>query len=558
MRWLTVLLSALFSVPLSAQTWLPIVRAIVFRDGFVYTFREGTVKPYRGEVVLLADFLKAREGTLYAYLPEGKGTITRLEFREVTLGEEVQKTERTFNDLFDTLRGNEGKKVRVITKTNEQLEGILRIVTPLHEDPTMPRDPQKPVRVAYIALEGETTALVRTDQIERVIFLEPANLKEVRETKVPTTQKRLVVILEGVEEGQEMKMGLAALESGLRWDATYRIVVPNRPAKEARLELVATIDNRELFLKDTVLLLAVGTPNFPYRMQLASLIAPPEMWRGPLAPGLPTMGALGPTGVAPPAAQLAFRHEFAATPALPVEMALPALEAAQLVFYETPPLSLKPGERVSLVLFSQTLPCREVFEWTVEDQPPPPQPTGRESERIPPPMPVRPLTAGVWYALALRNTLSVPLTTGIATAYHEWRPIGQGLLTFTAVGEEAIVRLSPATEIVGDHEERELAREPVSEKRRTEKGEEVIQVGWWLTIEGTLRLRNTQKEDAAVIVRRILTGEVVSVSDDGEVRVVPPARIADRNPTSHIRWQLTLPPGEKRLTYRYRKFVPMQ
>ncbi|MFA0752521.1 MAG: hypothetical protein IMHGJWDQ_000275 [Candidatus Fervidibacter sp.] len=39
--------------------------------------------------------------------------------------------------------------------------------------------------------------------------------------------------------------------------------------------------------------------------------------------------------------------------------------------------------------------------------------------------------------------------------------------------------------------------------------------------------------------------------------MTPPARIADRNPTSHIRWQLTLSPGEKTLTYRYRKFVTM-
>jgi len=71
-------------------------------------------------------------------------------------------------------------------------------------------------------------------------------------------------------------LGIAALEQGLRWDATYRIVVSDeRPIKNARVELVATIDNRLSDLKDTVLMLAIGMPNFPYRTQLASLIAPP-------------------------------------------------------------------------------------------------------------------------------------------------------------------------------------------------------------------------------------------------------------------------------------------
>lgn len=52
-----------------------------------------------------------------------------------------------------------------------------------------------------------------------------------------------------------------------------------------------------------------------------------------------------------------------------------------------------------------------------------------------------------------------------------------------------------------------------------------------------------------------LVGEITRVSNDAEVKVHPPTRIADRNPISEIRWQLTIPQGEKTLTYRYRKFV---
>ncbi|MGQ9461905.1 MAG: hypothetical protein ACUVRR_02410 [Candidatus Fervidibacter sp.] len=56
------------------------VRAIVFKDGFVYTFYEGTVTPQNGQV-LLRTIPQAREGTLYAYLLDSKRAVKRLEFR---------------------------------------------------------------------------------------------------------------------------------------------------------------------------------------------------------------------------------------------------------------------------------------------------------------------------------------------------------------------------------------------------------------------------------------------------------------------------------------------
>jgi len=171
----------------------------------------------------------------------------------------------------------------------------------------------------------------------------------------------------------------------------------------------------------------------------------------------------------------------------------------------------------------------------------------------------RPLTANFWYTFAIRNTLKVPFTTGVATAYSQWRPIGQGLMPFTAIGDEAIVRLTPAMEVIGDHEEREISREPVTEKRETESGKtEVVQVGWNITIEGTVKVRNTRSEPVTIIVRRTIEGEVLKASDKAEVKVQPPARIADRNPVSEIRWQLTIPQGEKTLTYQYRKFVSVR
>uniref|UniRef100_UPI0040493328 hypothetical protein n=1 Tax=Candidatus Fervidibacter sp. TaxID=3100871 RepID=UPI0040493328 len=123
-------------------------------------------------------------------------------------------------------------------------------------------------RAAYIALEGKTTTLVCTDQIERLQFLEPADLKEVKETPTPLVEPRLAAVLDGTEDGKPLRLGVAALEAGLRWEATYRVVIQERPAKTARLELVATVDNQLAPLEETTLLLAIGVPHFLYRPQL--------------------------------------------------------------------------------------------------------------------------------------------------------------------------------------------------------------------------------------------------------------------------------------------------
>lgn len=92
---------------------------------------------------------------------------------------------------------------------------------------------------------------MRTDQIERLQFLEPTILKEVKETSMPLMMQMLAVLLDGVEDGKPIRLGIAALEAGLRWDATYRVVINERPAKTARLELVATIENQLAPLQDS-------------------------------------------------------------------------------------------------------------------------------------------------------------------------------------------------------------------------------------------------------------------------------------------------------------------
>jgi len=40
--------------------------------------------------------------------------------RQVIVGERKERVERMFNDLYELLRQNEGKKVRIVTKDGER------------------------------------------------------------------------------------------------------------------------------------------------------------------------------------------------------------------------------------------------------------------------------------------------------------------------------------------------------------------------------------------------------------------------------------------------------
>lgn len=150
---------------------------------------------------------QAREGTLYAYIADGEGSIKRLETRQLDL-DKRRRQGHIPNDLYELLKRNEGKMVKIITTYGQHLYGTLRIITPMHEDPsTAPKLKEARPRIAYIAVENETTAVVRTDQIKHLEFLEPANLKR-DET---AAERRLAVVLDGVKDGKPVKVGIASL-----------------------------------------------------------------------------------------------------------------------------------------------------------------------------------------------------------------------------------------------------------------------------------------------------------------------------------------------------------
>lgn len=200
-------------------------------------------------------------------------------------------------------------------------------------------------------------------------------------------------------------------------------------------------------------------------------------------------------------------------------------------------------------LFSLTVPASEVFEWTLNDAP---ETTRRyleySSSSTTTPL-IQDLSSKVWYALRLKNQTGMPWTTAPALSFREWKPLGQDMLTFTPVGGENILKVTPATEVIGTHTLEEKSR--VQTQLKYGGSTYTFDL---ITVEGSIKLRNIKKEPVELVLTRNLIGEVISASDGGKTSREG-LNLQSVNPNSTVKWNLMIPSGEKEISYTYKIYV---
>ena len=123
------------------------------------------------------------------------------------------------------------------------------------------------------------------------------------------------------------------------------------------------------------------------------------------------------------------------------------------------------------------------------------------------------------------------------------------MLTFTPIGGDNVLRVTPATEVIGSQTLEEKSRE------RTQLNYNGSTYNFDLiTVEGKLKLRNVKKEPVEVVLTRNLVGEVLSAGDDGKISREG-LNLQMVNPNSVVKWNLSLPNGEKEITYTYKVYI---
>lgn len=527
-------------------------RVAVFKNGYAFTYREAAASVGNGWVYTL-NAPTGVLGTVWGYSTSPNARVSQLLASETERREAVRVT-----DINEVLLANEGARIRFIDSynANKIYEGSFEIIgrNRLKIARTAEDDDAPSSDNMTIALKTETgTILFPVNSIRNIEIVGQPKFEKTRLVK----ENRLMMKIDGAREGEPTTLGIAALERGIRWIPAYRVEVKGVPVKEAKLELEAMLINELTDLKNTEVNFVVGVPHFLFQEQISPLSMNTAF------AGVSSYFQAGAGNSRRDSYSNAIMSQVASTadgmsvgqdvsPTVAGEEQTDSFSAEQLYLYKTDQIDLKKGERASLRLFSLTVPATEVFEWTLSDAADTRSRylnrSGGDDYSSQQAL-VTDLSSKIWYALRLKNQTGMPWTTAPALSFRDWKPLGQDMMTFTPVGGENILRVTPATEVVGTHTLEEKARV----RTQLKYGGGVYEFDL-ITVEGSIKLRNIKKEPVELVLTRNLSGEVIGASDAGKISREG-LNLQAINPNSVIKWNLKVPSGEKEIRYSYKIYV---
>ena len=521
-------------------------RVAVFKNGYAFTYREGEAQISNGWAYT-TNAPTGVLGTIWGY-----STLSNVRVTQMLASQSDKSETKRVGTTLEILYLNEGSKIRFMDEDDKKYEGTYQILG--QSLLTAPTGTLFSADSMTIALKTESgTLFFPVGEMKNIEILGQPKM----EREMKTKENRLMMKVDGARDGQNINLGIASMERGIRWIPAYRVEARGTPVKEAKLELEAMVINELTDLKNSEVYFVVGVPHFLFQetvspLSMNSAFAGVSNYFAPGAGGSrrDSMSNAIMTQVATVGGETNDSNFTTDSfPTISEEEKSNSFSADQLFLYQANDINLKKGERASLRLFSLTVPASEVFEWTLTDA----SDTqnryleyGRGSSTIPI---VQDLSSKVWYGLRLKNQTGMPWTTAPAISFREWKPVGQDMLTFTPVGGENILRVTPATEVIGTHTLEEKARE------RTQLRYSGSMYDFDLvTVEGLIKLRNVKKDTVEVVITRDLVGEALTATDDGRISRQG-FNLQAINPNSVVKWNLKVPTGEKEVRYTYKIYV---
>ncbi len=538
-----ILLLTLLCNPVAAQVnFLPEVnRVAVFKNGYAFTYREAETEANNGWVYT-GTVPAGALGTIWGYSLDPKVRITQL-----LASNSDRKESKRIENLAEYLLTNEGSRARFTLNNEKNVEGTYEVVMQGGDFLTSQK----------ISLDAEAYKRIDPSRMSLIVraqagalFLPLANILSVEiigqpkiDRPVLIKENRLAMKVAGATGN--VRLGIAALERGIQWIPSYRVEVKGSPVNEAKLELEAILVNDMTDLKDADVYFVVGVPHFLFQNEISPL-AINQTFAG-VSGNLQQYGRiLSNAAMTTLDAGVGLSREISdPSPTIDDDEQAQTLSAEQLFLYKADALTLKKGERAAMRFFSLTVPCSEVFEWTIDDAAQPINYASHDGLAIRVPA----FTNRFWYGLRLKNETEMPWTTAPAISFREWRPMGQDLLTFTPVGGENVLRVSPATEVIGTHRIVEKSR--AAEQKRINGAIVSFDL---VTLEGIIEVKNVKKQPVDAVVTRNLTGKITGIADGGIV-TREGSNIQSDNPHSVVKWNLAIPPGTKEIRYSYKVYV---
>jgi len=360
-------------------------------------------------------------------------------------------------------------------------------------------------------------------------------LKGVTKMQILELPLRVHVQDENKQAPEKTELGIAYLRKGMTWIPEYTVRILDDD--NARITLRGTLVNEAEDLIDCNVNFVVGVPHFLHTDYMA-----------PIAVGqvIRTIGsAIAPSQIsrqirnrAAITSNTAYSDQFRGYNIVEEPVGrrggdvtkllgnLPRMESAaatDYTVYTKENLTLRRGEKAIVTLFVKTIKYSHLYRWLPPEK--------------------------IKHFLVLHNTTDSAWTTGPYLAVSEEKPLSEDLLRYTPVGGNCELPVTEAVNIAHEKSESEIDRDLKAHSPRKDRYLDLV------TLEGTLKLRNFEKEPASIVVNVSVPGMPLSASDKGKLQSDPTKlRLTERS--GDIRWSLTLKPGEtKILTYKYQRYV---
>jgi hypothetical protein len=547
---------------------MPVKEVTVFKDGHAFVLHEGRMPTDAGGNVVLDYLPTPIIGTFWSYSADTNAKLTG-----VVSGRRIVSFDKTALNIPELIRANVGARVRIAEAGLGAYECVIYgIPTRSSQElsrtspPSSPLALPEPGNIVLLKFEGGIKA-VPIDRIQEITFLEEPRpmlaheeFRNIMTLKLDWGRK---------EPAKTVNVGMVYVQRGIRWIPNYRIDIDGEG--QAVVKLQATIINELADIEDVKTHLVIGVPKFAFEetpdpISLQQTVAQlSSHFRRDSQTAYAFSNMIMSQAAAP------VRYVEAPQNTEAIDLGPDVAESAKnedLYVFTLEHVTLKKGQRMVVPVAEYKLKYRDVF---VLDLPfgPPPEVRQRFNNEQTAQLARLYNAPKVMHKIRLVNDAECPLTTAPALILRQGRVIGQGMMTYTAVGASSDLELTVAVDIAVERQEVETERIPNAAQW---DGNTYARSN----LTGTISLTNHRSQAVNLEIRRSVMGNIDSASHDGKIEHLGwqeggwmttddypfwwgwynwPYWWYRFNAIGRVSWQLKLGPNEKiELEYKYHYF----
>lgn len=315
-----------------------------------------------------------------------------------------------------------------------------------------------------------------------------------------------------------------SLEKGIQWYPSYLLRINN--AKEAQLEMKATIINSATAFTNTLVDIIIGSPEMFYGKQLDPVCS--NYLSGDLLENQRMDNMQMMANFKRGAGDFAYSELNDGAIDQPENKDGEKLE--DLYYYQLGKLDLESFARVVVPILATDIAYEDIYTADLGSNS-----ASFDTKKV----------LDVFHGYRINNNTVAPFTTGsVLIVNQQEQPMAQAQLKYTPVKGSAEITLSKAIDVQLKNEEVEIKRE---ENARTAGYNSRYDK---VTYSGKISVVNLQNKKITLRIRKELTGVFLKTNTAGSNKKIKDD--GSINPTSLLEWELSIEPGgKKEITYDY-------